>query len=288
MRQIALAIAFACAGAGQALAWGQEGHSIVAEVAQQRLSEPAARLLQRLLQGRSLASVASWADDERDTHPATAGWHFVNIPLDVETYDAARDCKPDARNGDCIIAALGRVQQQLRCGTGEAQIEALKFAVHLVGDIHQPLHTVAEMEGGNKINVDVFMRGLATCPTCAVSHMAVNFHFAWDQTLIEKTVWNWGAYVDRLEHGWLKDAPLAKGENPATNHTPVDERTFITWAEQAHKLAPTIWYLRPADDVLDDRYLRDVLPIIDQQLGVAGLRLARFLNEAAGSGTCAH
>src|SRR5882757_7548877 len=100
MRSIAFAAAFTCAvvftcaAVGQALAWGQEGHSIVAEIAQVRLSPPAAQMVQKLLKGRSLASIASWADDERDTHPETAGWHFVDIPLDVETYDHERDCKP--------------------------------------------------------------------------------------------------------------------------------------------------------------------------------------------------
>jgi hypothetical protein len=149
MRSIVLAGAFACALVGQALAWGQEGHSIVAEIAQQRLTPPAARMVGTLLKGRSLASIASWADDERETHPATEGWHFVDIPLDVETYDRTRDCKPDALKGDCIVVELDRLTTSLRCSIGDALIEALKFAVHFVGDIHQPLHTVAEKTGGN-------------------------------------------------------------------------------------------------------------------------------------------
>jgi S1/P1 Nuclease len=286
MRSITLVAAFTCAFVGQALAWGQEGHSIVAEIAQQRLSGPAAQMVQKLLKGRSLASIASWADDTRDTRPETAGWHFVDIPLDIETYDSARDCKPDPKNGDCIIAELNRLRNDLRCTTGDAQIEALKFAVHFVGDIHQPLHSVLEKTGGNEINVDVFMRGLATCPTCTATHIPTNFHAAWDQILIERTVWDWGAYVERLENGWLMTSPEAKGEDPATNHTAIDENTFKQWAEETHKAAFTAWYLRPADDILDDRYLRDVLPIFDRQLGVAGLRLARFLNQAYGSTQC--
>jgi hypothetical protein len=280
MRSIALAGALTCALAGPALAWGPEGHSIVAEIAQQRLSDSAARLVQKLLDGRSLASIASWADDYRASHPETTNWHFVDIPLEVTTYNAARDCKPNKESGDCIIAELMRVQKDLRCATGDAQTEALKFAVHFVGDIHQPLHTVKEMQGGNQIQVDVFMRGLATSPTMPVAHTPVNFHKAWDETLIQRTAWSWGAYVDRLENDWLKNAPEAKAEDPKTNHTPIDEKTLIAWAEETHRAAPKVWYWRPANDVLDDRYLRDVLPIMDQQLGIAGLRLARFLNDA--------
>ena len=118
-----------------------------------------------LLKGRSLASIASWADDVRDTRPETTQWHFVDIPLDVPTYKQPRDCKTVPDMDDCIIAELGRLANDLHCTTGEAQTEALKFAVHFVGDIHQPLHTVAEKTGGNDVAVDVFMRGLATGPT---------------------------------------------------------------------------------------------------------------------------
>jgi len=282
MRSILLAAAITFVLVAKAMAWGQEGHSIVAEIAQTRLSAGAEQVVRRLLKGHSLASVASWADDERDARPATAGWHFVDIPLDVETYDPARDCA----KGDCIIAELNRLRSDLRCATDNAQLEALKFAVHFVGDVHQPLHTVLEKRGGNDIPVDVFMRGLAACATCTAAHTATNLHATWDTNLIEKTVWNWGAYVDRLEKGWLTNSPEAQAEDPATNHEAIDQDTFRNWAEESHKVARPVWYLRPADDVLDDRYLRDVLPMLDRQLGLAGLRLARLLNEAYGSNRC--
>jgi hypothetical protein len=61
---------------------------------------------------------------------------------------------------------------------------------------------------------------------------------------------------------------------------------LIAWAEEAHRAAQKAWYWRPADDGLDDRYLRDVLPIMERQLGSAGLRLARFLNQAAALRAC--
>jgi hypothetical protein len=71
MKTFALSVVITSALCGQALAWGQEGHSIVAEIAQQRLKEPAAKKVQQLLKGRSLASVASWADDVRPERPET-------------------------------------------------------------------------------------------------------------------------------------------------------------------------------------------------------------------------
>ena len=81
-----------------------------------------------------------------------------------------------------------------------------------------------------------------------------------------------------LEDGWLKSDEATR---PG-----IDGGSFIAWAEETHALAQTVWNIRPADDLLEDRYLGDVLPIIDRQLGVAGLRLAKVLNIAFSSRDC--
>ena len=163
MRTLALSAILAVAFGGQALAWGQEGHSIIAEIAQRRLSPEAARSVGQLLgRGHSLASIASWADDARDTRPETSNWHFVDMPLAVRKYSASRDCAKDPKSGFCIVAELDALRNDLRCASGNDQVEALKFAVHFVGDIHQPLHTVGEAKGGNDIKVELFMRGLTS------------------------------------------------------------------------------------------------------------------------------
>jgi hypothetical protein len=93
-----LMLSFLLASTGAAFAWGQEGHSIVAEIAQRRLSPTAAAEVERLLgKGHSLASVASWADDQRAARPGSYNWHFVDIPVADTTYDPATECKPDPR-----------------------------------------------------------------------------------------------------------------------------------------------------------------------------------------------
>ena len=277
-RTLALSAALSCGLVGQALAWGPEGHSIVAEIAQRRLSPAAAALVANLLgSGHSLASIASWADDIRDERPETFNWHFVDIPINVPAYNSERDCVANKKSGDCIVPELARVQNDLSCAADDKKVEALKFAVHFLGDIHQPLHTVDELTGGNEIKVDVFMRGLTCTAKCEPRHVPSNFHAAWDSDLIKAAVWDWGHYVDRLESGWLRSAEATR---PG-----IDGGTPEQWAVETHGFAPTVWSSRPADNVLDDRYFRDVLPILDRQLGVAGLRLARFLNDAA-EATC--
>jgi hypothetical protein len=275
---IALMIPLMGMATGPAAAWGPEGHSIVAEIAQRRLTPDAAALVARLLgTGHSLAAIASWADDVRDERPQTYNWHFVDIPIAIATYDKERDCKLDPKKGDCVVLALGRVDHDLRCGTDAQKIDALKFAVHFLGDIHQPLHTVLESLGGNQIKVDVFMRGKTCTGKCEPTHIASNFHAAWDVDLIRASVFDWGHYVDVLESGWLQGDEAKK---PG-----IDGGTPQEWANEAHGYAMTVWKARPANDVLGDDYYDAVRPVLDRQLGVAGLRLAKFLNDAAAA-TC--
>src|SRR5262245_51929728 len=115
----------------QALAWGPEGHSIIAELAQRRLSPAAAAAVGRLLgPGHSLASVASWADDVRDDRPETYNWHFVDLALSEDRYDADKHCHASAK-GDCVVAELERLKIELRCAPTDAlKRDALRYAVH--------------------------------------------------------------------------------------------------------------------------------------------------------------
>ncbi len=281
LRQIAWLgslVLLAAAPCHRALAWGQEGHSIVAEIAQRRLSPRASAMAARTLgRGHSLAAIASWADDVREKRPWTTRWHFVDIPIAASTFSRSTQCAPSPE-GDCVVAELRRLKTTLACTRSRAaRRDALKFAVHFVGDIHQPLHTVDDAKGGNLIPVQVQLRGLVCSQACKAP-LASNFHLAWDSDLVHAVVWDWGAYVDRLEEGWLKSA--AARRPAAAAGTPVD------WALQTHAEAQTVWKERPADNVLGDDYFQKVLPVLDRQLGRAGLRLARFLNEAFAPHAC--
>src|SRR5689334_1699600 len=134
---------------GPSRAWGPEGHAMIAEIAEIRLANsPALDQVKQILaaddsKAKHLDQIASWADAVRPARPETQDWHFVDIPLDAADYDASRDCKPTDK-GDCVIAELQRAVAVLRDKSADpkARVEALKFVVHLVGDIHQPLHTV--------------------------------------------------------------------------------------------------------------------------------------------------
>jgi nuclease S1 len=256
-----------------AFSWGEDGHSIVAEIAQRRLNDTARAAVDKVLKHGSLSSVASWADDVKfTTRPETKPWHFVDIPLAEMSYNAAGECKSDA----WVIAVLNTLKPQLRCGKDDqTKLDALRFVVHFVGDIHQPLHTVNEATGGNDINVTVKFCGLIN-PTCTPTPQGVNLHFVWDETLIKSTFYDWGAYVNRLENGWLK--------GPEAQAVSTDGTNVTDWALETHAQASRVW--RSNGTVLDEAYYCASLPIVDRQLGTGGLRLARFLNESYVPGAC--
>src|SRR5262249_24388496 len=143
--------------------------------------------------------------------------------------------------------------------------------------IHQPLHAVGDERGGDGIPVVVFLKGLACTQACKTPLLS-NFHAAWDSDLIHAAVFAWGAYVDRLDAGWLK--------TPAPQKAGIDGGTPTDWALETHAAAQTVWNLLPADHIISDSYFQTALPVLDRQLGVAGLRLARLLNDAYASGEC--
>src|SRR5215467_3780846 len=96
VRSIALSAALTCVFVGQAWSWGQEGHSLIAEIAEHRLARESPTTMKKIQDllgpGVSLASIASWADDYRDEDPGTYNWHFVDIPITEDAYDPVKHC----------------------------------------------------------------------------------------------------------------------------------------------------------------------------------------------------
>jgi hypothetical protein len=243
------------------MAWGASGHAIVAELAQRRLEPGPSAKVKELLGGEvSLASIASWPDEVRTREPETTNWHFVNIPYDASRYDPARDCQR-LPMGDCVIEAIARSRATLADAlqSREGRARALKFLVHFVGDLHQPLHCAHRNHdrGGNDVMVYFFDERVA-------------LHKVWDTSIIERRVFNWGEYVRYLEEEWFPQqdaAKLAKGG-------PID------WALESHAHAVKFVYAIPGDFNLGEPYYKKALPIVDRQLAAAGVRLAKLLNEA--------
>jgi hypothetical protein len=286
--RIILAILLFCLSSQRAWCWGQEGHAIVAEIAQRRLSQSAAEAITRILKADpnahaystpTLASISTWADEVRyngSQKNETYNWHFVDIPRLNTRFDPATECpKEHPELGDCVINELVRLRNELRCTTGEQQLRALKFAVHFVGDAHQPLHTIWENLGGNTISVKIQFKG-TTCTNNSCSTPPDNLHKVWDTTLIRARQYNWQSWVDDLEKDWLKSASAIADQ----------EDDPVKWTEAAHNeaLAHNIWVQDGA--TLDQAYYDRAVPLVTQQLGLAGLRLARYLSDVFTSTQC--
>jgi hypothetical protein len=182
-------------------------------------------------------------------------WHFVDIPKSETTYDPARDCQ----NGDCVIEAIERQQAILsdHTKTKKARTEALIFLVHLVGDVHQPLHCADDHDrGGNEVQVQFF--GIDD-----------NLHAVWDSSLIEKANLSETAYVRKL-NTWLS----------SQSETDLQSGTVTDGARGAHQIAREHAYGDvPATKRLGVRYFKRVLPFVDAQLATGAVRLAKLLNE---------
>lgn len=217
-------------------AWGEDGHSNVAEIAQHRLSPAGASTAEALLRGEyppdmpgtvSLASVSSWADDYRDAHRETTNWHFVDIPISVPGVAAAdmryapvRDCPPASDPSEtCVVEALKSEIAILSrapaageaAGTAE-RLMALKFVVHFMGDLAQPLHC-ADRDGDGGGNG---LHGFYSGPQLPPGEARTNFHHVWDSDMLTDSHWDRDDNVVHLEEDWLpgKDETiLASGDS---------------------------------------------------------------------------
>jgi hypothetical protein len=250
------------------MAWGPEGHIVVAKIAAAHLTPSAKTGVKQLLGRHTLDSVANFADQVRSQRPETAAWHFVDIPKDATDYNPDRDCK-ETPKGDCVIAELARAQADLKNKslTKAKRAEALKFVVHFVGDLHQPLHSSDNGDrGGNDVKVDFLGR-------------ASNLHRVWDSDIINEEHLAAADYADQLD-SWLDSQDTAA----------IEKGTTVDWALAAHQLAKDDAYNIPDGHPtpIDTSYVDANQPVIDQQLAFAGLRLAEILNAsfapAAGSG----
>jgi len=256
----------------QLLAWGPKGHAIVADIAASRLTPIAKQNLQLLLGSDSLASIASWADSVRKERDESYDWHFVDIPKDAAGFSEERDCfRPQDKHKDaltdhhnCVVDRIEMFQKILadEKASRADRLEALKWLVHFVGDLHQPLHAIDEGHGGNDIKLAVF-----GSPKCG--DYDCNLHWAWDTLLLEHTGLSEEDYVARL-NTLIAQKQM---ENQAGG-------TAVDWANESHVQARHIMEAKPA--TIDDAYYQANIELVNQKLALAGLRLATLLNKSLG------
>ncbi len=236
-------------------AWGQTGHRAVGQVAENHLTKKAKKNIKKLLGSEGLALVSTWMDEIKSdsTYDYANQWHWVTIP-DGQTY-AESEKNP---KGD-VVEAIERMKVILKSDTAsdEHKVRALKFLVHLVGDIHQPLHVGrGDDRGGNSLKVKWF-------------RSSSNLHRVWDSEMIDDK---------QLSYSELALAVDNATESEIKNW---QQGSAADWAHEAMTYREQI-YNTKNPDYMSYEYMYLNWDLLQNQIEKGGIRLAGILNEIFG------
>jgi hypothetical protein len=318
--RVAIAIALVLTiGCLDATAWGCDGHRAVVFIAERLLMpatlasvkatlaaapiEPGLRRFCDLVPDDPIADSSTWADDYRDVDPTTFGWHFINVPRSV-TLTASNEHQY-CPGGNCVVDAISA---QFRAFTTSPDVvvkgNALRFLLHFVGDLHQPLHATTNGDrGGNCLPVTYYDRAPQENSS---GDFSPNLHAVWDSSTIRTLMTTRGLADARALAGYVvTQRPLPAAVAPR-RPTPA---VVTEWAQGAHAIGGTVVYSRlpskvavepvsavaltscadnrdvvrrmlAKHEVVDARYEQASIPAIVDQLRLAGVRLAAVLKAA--------
>lgn len=234
-----------------AFGWGPTGHRVTGYIADKHLTKKTRAALQRILGQQSLAMASTWMDDIRSdsTFDYTADWHWVTIQ-DGETYDQSiKNPKGD------IIQTLERIIAELKSKklSPKEEAERLKMLIHLIGDIHQPLHVGGGNDrGGNEVKLTWFGSNS-------------NLHRVWDSEMIDGT---------RLSYTELAESLYKPNATELKNWQSTSVRD---WANESMSYRKQVYDI--GNSKLGYQYQYKYFYIVQERLAQAGIRLAGVLNE---------
>jgi hypothetical protein len=305
--------------AGSAFGWGCEGHQMVALIARAHLTPAVSTAVDQLLKENPLdpaqkrycqnrpddpmADAASWADDMKNIDK-TFSWHFVDIPLAVRKSDTDTDsvmkwCEPIGPSVEgkdrpgCITTAIDYEWRTLRDKSqpGPERAKALRYIIHFLGDLSQPLHDTDNHDQGGNCTRMIFFG----------NERLENLHAIWDERMLGRDLTarklSQQEYAAGLDREFAQSWPIWGQPKP----------DVLAWAWEGHEVAVAVTYgnlkpqlpvADPADGQVDkagcdlertqvegmhitigDEYFNAALPVVRQQLAKAAYRLAAFLNQ---------
>jgi len=233
--------------------WGPTGHRTLTKVANNHLKRKVKRKINKLLNGESLMFISTYADEIKSDkkYRKFSSWHYVNFPFG-STYQESKKSK----YGDLAVGIETCMKiLKDKNSTNEDKVFYLKMLVHLIGDLHQPMHIgIKEDRGGNDIQVQWHGRG-------------TNLHHVWDEDIINKWDMSYRELADNLHH-------LSKEQVKD-----IQKGTVIDWINETRNETIKIYNSTKKGDKLSWKYSYNNFPTVRKQLQKGGLRLAKILNE---------
>lgn len=249
-RLLVLLTIMGVAAPSPAFAWGKTGHRVAAAVAETHLSGLARARVQQIMGTESLEEGSTWPDEMRsDPSPfwqkTASPWHYVTVG--GFTYDHA----PSEGDSMTALKRFSATLRNPRASRDEQQL-ALRFIVHIVADLHQPLHVgKGDDRGGNDVKVTWFGR-----PT--------NLHSVWDSAMVDEEQLSFSEWAARIERRTTLEEVVRNWiDNPAV------------WIAESAQIRDTIY---PAKTELSYDYVYRHTPTVKRRLGQAGIRIAAYLN----------
>lgn len=247
------------------MAWGTTGHFAVGHIAERHLTPRAANAVHDLLGADRLADVSTWADDIRgdEAYAGTDKWHYVNLPGGITDY-ATFATRVATQKQDNVYTAVKRCRATLESATAgrKEKVEALRFLVHFVGDLHQPMHVShAEDHGGNRIQLKY-------------RNVSTNLHTVWDSKLLDDRGWGYEKLAAHCDTA--SPQQLARWQ----------QDSVMQWLWESYQVAEQLYAgaAQPGGRVLKRPYYRAHIATAHLRLQMAGARLAGMLNEIFDSG----
>ncbi len=236
-----------------ALKWGATGHRVVGAIADQYTTNKTKRHIKKILNHQSLALVSTFGDDIKSDprYKEFETWHYVNMTFD-ETYEASKK-NP---KGD-LVTGIAYCKSIIKDANASDEDKAfyLKMLVHLVGDLHQPLHIGREEDrGGNDIKLQWFNKD-------------TNLHRVWDSQIIDGDKMSYSELAENAEYLSKKQVKFLR------------QGSVIDWVNDTQNLTKTIYASVENDENLRYDYSYKYLDVARTQLQIAGIRLAQVLNE---------
>ncbi|KAJ5682301.1 hypothetical protein N7462_005466, partial [Penicillium macrosclerotiorum] len=269
--------------------WGDLGHRTVAYLAEKYLDDHGTQLFEELVVPNDkfdISDASVWADKQKFKKPYTRPWHYIDAhdtPPDACHVSYEADCSEDG----CIISAIENMTNQVQDQSLEKaqRADALKYLMHFIGDLHQPLHVEDKCRGGNDIHVCFDGR----CP------QKKNLHGVWDTDIPHKLngLKQTPKHNDQKEPAvkWAEKLFQSQGVRPLQAECSDIKRPLkcpMIWAAESNRLNCDFVFKNGIDwlhdNDLGEEYYEGAAPIVEAQILKAGIRLAVWINALAADG----